>query len=781
MDLRYALRVFRRAPGFAAASVLCLALGIGSAAAIFCVADALVLRPLPYPNSSRLVVVFNRLSKLGIQRLPVNDQTFREYSAQNSVFESTSGFLLWDGTMYAGAEPEHVNVLDVMPTLFSMLGVRPAVGRPFDDHDVDVAILTYPLYARRFGADPKAIGATVRLDDRILKIVGVLPRGFEFTNGAEVPDLWTPMRPRANGRWGAVNMIARLRAGVSIASARSSMDALVRHLEQTLHLYRGPNGEDRGYGVRLVSLHEELFGEFRSATFVLMGAVGAVLLIVLANVANLILARAVSREKEFAVRRAVGASQWRLARQRMTETAVLIGGGAAMGTLAATWAVKVLVALSPERLPPVAVIGLGGRELAAVCAISVVLCIVFGLAPSVANPKRRSAPALVAAEAALATLLLISAGLLLKSFTSLSQIDPGFRAGNLLIMDVELPQFRYPLDRDRAEFANQVRTRLASLPGVLSATSGTRLPINGPEILARGGPFQIEGRPGGGAAQTARSQAIDVGYLRTLEIPLMAGRDFGGSDRAAAPLVAIVNQTLARQFFPEGGAIGHRIVTGSARSDASWMTIVGVAADVKAATLDEETLPQIYVPLAQHPSFFLAIAIRTGGDPLRLARAATGVVRGIDSQVAPMAVMPMQERVSGSLSQPRFRTVVVGFFAAAALFLAGMGTFAVVAHATSRRTREIGIRMALGADAAEVVRHVVLGGMRPVIAGIALGLGGALLTGRAMASLLFRVQPSDPWIFGLGAGLLTGIAVAACAVPAFRAARVQPAEALRAE
>jgi predicted permease len=788
-DLRFALRVVRRAPGFALAAILSLALGIGATTAIFSVADALLLRRLPYPNSDRLVMVFDQLRKLGINRLPLNDQTFRQYSAQDAVFESTSGFLSEDGTLITGTEPEHMMVLDVMPTMFQLLGVKPALGREFNSGDADVAVLSYPLYLRRFAADPSTIGRTVRLDDRSLKIVGVLPEGFEFN--VETPDLWIPMKPMENGRWGAVNMIARLKSGVSISAARTSMDALARHLEETLHLYRGPHGEDRGYAARLVPLHDEWLGEFRSTAGILLAAVGAVLLIVLVNVANLMLVHAVSREKEFAVRRALGASETRLVRQRITESAVLASIGGAVGTLASVWAIKALIALSPARLPAAAKIAIDARALGITLAISAVVCLIFGLAPTVAErrlkfglngvrPKLGAAPVLVIAEAALATLLLIEAGLLLKSFEAIRHVKAGFNGEDLLTMEVDLPAYRYPEERT-LEFFTQVREHISALPGVLAATSGSRLPINGAEILAHGGPFSIEGRSNGGVPLAARSQTVDLDYFRTLQIPLIAGRGFGSGDTATTLQVAIVNDTFARQFFSEGGVIGRRIVIGGARPNAPWMTIVGIAGDIKAATLDEQTLPHIYMPLAQHSSLWMALAARTTGDPLKIAREAAGVVHSVNPEVAPTAIMTMQQRISQSISRPRFETVITAFFAAVALFLAAVGIFGVVAHSTMRRTKEIGIRMALGADRGHLVCHVIVRGMRPVIVGIFLGIAGALALSASLASLLFQVKPADPWIIALAALALTGVAIAACLIPARRAARVNPSVALRTE
>jgi predicted permease len=331
------------------------------------------------------------------------------------------------------------------------------------------------------------------------------------------------------------------------------------------------------------------------------------------------------------------------------------------------------------------------------------------------------------------------------------------------------------------EFFTQVCERLSALPGVLAATSGSRLPIDGTDILGLGAPFSIEGRPNGAALQSARPQTVDLDYFRTLRILLIGGRVFGSGDTASAPRVAIVNDTFARQFFPEGCAIGHRIAIGGARPNAPWMTIVGTAGDVKAAALDEQTLPQIYMPLAQHPSLGMALAPRTAGDPLRIARTAAGVIRSIDPEIAPTAILSMQQRIARSISRPRFETAIVGSFVAAALFLAAVGIFGVVAHSTARRTKEIGTRLALGADQGRLVRHVILSGIRPVIAGIALGIGGALTLRPAVASLLFHMKPADPWIMASAALALSGVGVAACLIPARRTTRVNPVTALRAE
>jgi putative ABC transport system permease protein len=516
------------------------------------------------------------------------------------------------------------------------------------------------------------------------------------------------------------------------------------------------------------------------------------MLIALANVSNLLLVRAVSREREFAVRRAIGASEARLARQWIAEGAVLAAIGGSLGTIASVWGVRELVALSPAALPVMTKVSLDGRVLAMTLAIAAIVSILFGLTPFAAGRsnlrggyrKKRTAPALIAAEVALAMMLLISASLLLKSFASLRHVDAGFRPEHLLTMQIELPHVPYTEPRQRIAFYSALHDRLAALPGVIAASAVSRLPVNGSSVNSRGGnPFSIEGRPwdpNSAVPQLAHTQSADSDYFRTMRVPLLAGRVFSDADTASSEHVAVVNETLARGFFPKG-ALGEHIMLGAPRSGYPWLTIVGVVGDVKTAGLDEPTVPQFYQPLTQDASPWIAIALRTSGDPKQMIRATTAAIHSIDPDRPVYQIETMEQRIAATITQPRFEAAVVGFFGIAALFLAAIGIFGVVAHSTAQQTREIGIRIALGADSGRVVQHVMLAGLRPVLLGALIGIAGALAAGRILSTVLFHVKATDPATFLIAACVLGLVAAGACLGPARKASRIDPAAALGSE
>ena len=784
-DLRYALRGLARSPGFAIAAILTLALGIGAVTSIFSVADAVLLRPLPYPQSDRLVMVWEQLRSLNIDKMPPRFDTMGSFSTQ-PVFDSTAAVRLIDGTLTGAGEAARIVALEVSPDIFPILGVTPVIGRAFTEDESrhgGVAILTHTFFVKRFGGDASVVGRSVALNDRSLTITGVLPAGFAFIyTGSLAADLWIPIQPS-----GRVDMLARVRSGVSLGSAQSAMDAAAKHFDETAHPYRGPHGEDAGYRVKVSSLRDEILGSFRTTALVLMCAVAAVLLIACVNVANLLLVRAVAREKEFAVRRALGASPARLARQWLTEAAVIVAIGGTLGAIAAGWGVRLLIALNPVSFPGNTSIRVDGRALLFTLAISAAICLVFSLAPAVTKrdggTRSRGASTLVAVEAALAVMLLIGAGLLSKSFVMLTHVDTGFNSQHLLTMQVELHGPQYPEQR-QIEFYTKVREQIAALPAVISATASSRLPVNIGANMRGGSPFSIEGRawdPSGAVPQLANTQITDGEYFRTLQIPVAAGRGFNDTDTASAPFVAVVNETLARGFFPRGDAIGRRILLGAPQQNSKWLTIVGVVRDVKAAALDQPALPQFYTPLSQHASQYMELAIRTAGDPTLVARQAAAVVRAIEPGAPVYGVQTMEERVARTVSQPRFESAMLGFFAAAALFLAAIGIFGVVAHSVARRTKEIGIRMALGADRAEVVGPIVSHGLRPVAIGMITGVVAALAISRAISSVLFHVAGYDPQIILVAIATLLLVAIAACLIPARRASRIDPMHALRSE
>jgi len=795
-DIRYALRQLRRTSGFALAAVLTLALGIGANTAIFSVADAVLLRPLPYPHADRLVMVWDQLLKIGVRQLPTSLTNYDAYRAASGVFETTAIYRGDTRTLTGAGSAERIDVRSSSRGLLEMLGARMAIGRAFTSEDWrpqhnGVAMLSHKLFARRFGSNPAILGQTIRVDDRAYTVLGVM------APDAEDADVWIPLPPVIDPNTWQFRMLARLRAGVSIASAQASITAAARHLEETVHPYRGPNGEDPGYQAAVVPLREQLLGDYRSGTLILLGAVGLVLLVACVNVANLLVARAAAREKEIAVRRALGASSARLVRQWMTEAGVLAMLGGAAGVAASYAGVSALRALSPTDLPTIAKIGVDSRALLFTFAMSCVVCFLFGLAPSLAatrvnwglrgsRPRRRISSVLVTAEVALALVLLVGAGLLLKSFARLRAIDPGFRPDHLLTMQIQLSGPRHRDDRQRISYFSQLQESLRRLPGVTAASVVGWLPVARVGADTGGGnPFSIEGRawnPNGPVPQIAHTTAAGLDYFRTMGIPLLAGRVFTNSDTMDAAPVAVINQSLARGFFPGGDAIGHRILLGAPRPGAQWMTIVGIIGDLRTGALDQAPMPQFYWPVTQQaPASGAAVVLRTANEPLEMTREVAGVIRLLDPDQPVYNVTTMEQRVEESVGQPRFQTVLLGFFAVAALFLAAIGIYGVVAQSTTQRTKEIGIRMALGADATRVVASVLIDGLRPVLIGIALGSAGAAFMTRVLSSVLYHVTAHDPWTFVFAVIVLAAVAAAACVGPARRAALVDPLHALREE
>jgi putative ABC transport system permease protein len=794
-DTRYALRQLARAPGFSAAAILTLSLGIGANTAIFSVADAILLRPLPYPDASRLVMVWDQLLKIGVHQLPVSEVNFAAYRADGKVFDDAAIYRDDTRNLTGLGDAERVTVRSASPGLAEMLGIHSALGRGLmrDDWQPErnsVAILSHSLFTKRFGANLGTVGQAIRIDDRLYTVVGVMaPRQGDA-------DVWIPLPPVADRQMWQFHMMARLRPGMTIEAALASVRAAAAHIEQTIHPYRGPSGEDPGYHATVVALREQLLGDYRAGTLILLSAVAMVLLIACVNVANLLVARAAGRGREIAVRRALGASTRRLVRQWMTEAGVLalLGGGA--GVVASFWGVRLLRALSPSELPDVARIVVDGRAVAFTFALSCLVCLLFGLAPSLAAarmdwglrgsvPRRRLSSVLVTVEVAFALVLVVGAALLLKSFARLQHIDPGFRQDHLLTMKLQLSGQRYEESRQRIQFYSELRDRLAGLPGVVSASMVGWLPVaRAGEDTGGGNPFSLEGRswnPNGRVPQVAHTAVVGLDYFRTMSIPLRAGRVFTAGDALDAPAVAVINQTLARGFFPRGDALGHRILLGAPRPGARWMTIVGVIGDVRTGAIDTAPMPQFYWPLAQDNPVAMALVVRTVNDPLDAAREVSGAVRALDPDQAVYDVSTMELRFENSVGQPRFQTVLLAFFAAVALFLSAVGIYGMVAHATTQRTKEIGIRMALGADATRVVTSVLSYGLRPVALGIVLGFGGTITLGRFVSSILYQTAPHDPAVFALAAILLAAVAAAACLGPARRAARVDPTSALRLE
>jgi putative ABC transport system permease protein len=797
-NLRYGLRGLGRAPGFTCAAVLTLTLGVGANTAIFSVVDALLLRPLPYPESDRLVMVWDQLQKYGLPRRSPEYHTADAYRHIENIFESTGGIFWFDETLRTDGGAEHVSVMTVSKEVFPMLAPIAAEGRIFASEEYRagaerVVMLGHSLYMKRFGGDRAIIGKSLRIGQTSRRVVGVMSPAFEFSLRSGNVDLWIPVPLDTRLSWGnATRMIARLKPGVSLETAQAALSVAAKHVDETEHPYAGLNGEDAGYGVKVVTLHEQLLGEFRVVTLILLCAVTAVLLIACVNVANLLLARAVSREKETAIRRALGATRGQLMAQWLSESAVLAFLGGALGSVAAVWGVKLLVRLSPAALPGVAKISVDGRALAFTLAISCIACFLFGLAPTLAAGRmawgtrgstrhsRRASSLLVTAEVSLAMTLMIGAGLLLKSFSRLVHVNPGFNPSHLLIIRTQSMRNQSPAQK--ARFYAELREKLAQLPGVTSATTGD-LPLRGGGINSGSGdPFGVRGRSydtaTGPVTQFAQLPSVGIDYFSTLQIPLRAGRVFNAGDSIGEfPKAVIVNETLARAFFPQG-AVGQPIGVPppcrDTKCDFVWTTIVGVVGDVKTRALDLTTLPAIYLP--QPTDDFI---LRTAGEPLSMTHTAVSVIHSMANDIAVLEPLTMEDRISATIGQPQFATVLVALFAAAALFLAAIGIFGVVAHSTAQRTHEIGIRIALGADGGHIIQTVMFGGILPVAVGLGLGLAGALVFSRILTGVLFQVTATDLPSYVYAAVVLILSAFAACLGPALRAMTVDPVIALR--
>lgn len=791
-DLRFGLRLWRRSPGFAAAALFTLAFGIGANTAVFSVVDAALLRTLPYRDASRLVMVWDQLPKLGIERLPTSFGNYFDYLRGNHVFTGLAAFRYANLTVESAGNPERLPGMAVSANLFEVLGVSPQVGRAFGNKEIRTAILSHSFWLTRYGADPAAVGRSVRINDSSYTIIGVMPADFGFTTDpANHPEVWIPleMQPDPQRVTGGLLLIGRLQPGVTLAAARAGMDALGRKLEETYHLYRGPHGEDAGYRLAVVPLRDELFGHFRTGLLVLSGAVACLLLIACVNVAGLMLARSENRRQEMAIRSALGAGRGRLARQLLSESVTLALAGGVLGSLLAAGSVRALVRLGPAAIPALVNVRLDLRVLAFTLILCVTSGLLFGLAPALSITRRlhgaretarrsRLGSLLVTIETALALSLLIGATLLAQSFVRLTHVDPGFNPRYLFTLRIDLPEAQYGDARRMAAFYEDLTRRIADLPGVTSAAVTSRLPLSG----GRGGdPFSIEGRPWS-SAQIAHFQVASPAYFRTMQIPLVEGRLPGEQDTPNAAPIVVINRKMARAFWPYESPIGKRVMIGAGRPGARWLTVAGVVGDIQDSSLDAAPIAQIYAPLAQAPGTqAMNVVVRTAADPLAEALPAASQVRSMDPALAVYGVDTLARRLEKSTAQPRFQSVLLSLFAVGALGLAAIGLYGVVAHRVANRRREIGVRVALGAGNRQVLGMIVRQSMMPVVSGMLLGACLTLALRTILASLLFATRPTDPAAFG-GAALALGlVAVAACLLPARKVAHIDPAAVLRME
>ena len=797
-DVAYSLRRLRKAPGFALVAVATLALGIGANAAIFSAVNAVLLRPLPFAEPGRLVVV-NHVWKG--RPVVVSPQNFLDFESETRSFDALAVYDTDSATLTGRGEPVQLATGETSVAFFDVLRVTPAVGRGFRPGENEpghnrVVVLSQGLWRERFGADPAVVGQSVILDGMPHTIVGVAPPGFDFPRGRA---LWRPLeydarfRTQSRGAW-YLSAIGRLRPGASTDSARAEAETIGARLAAAY-----PDANE-GLGLTVRPLLEAMVGKVRTPLLVLLGAVGLVLLIACANVANLLLSRAAAREGELAVRSAMGAGRGRLVRQLLTEASVLGLLGAAAGLVVAAWSGELILALEPRDVPRLDQIRLDPVVVAFTLGCALLTTVVFGTIPAILATRRSSVVGLreggrgllsgrggrmrrglAVAEMALAVTLLAGAGLLLRSFSELSRVDPGFRSDSVLVFHLGLPDGRYPEGSPRTMFYSRMLETLGALPGVQSAAATMAVPLRG---FGFSFSFAVDGRPEVPPAQqpTLETRVVTASYFRTLGIPVVSGREFAETDDASAPRVVVISREAVRRHFPGQDPIGQRIRLGwGPAEDKVGGIVVGVVGDVKEAGLDEQHPAEVYLPYAQKPVGGMDVVLRTSVPPVSLAPAVRGAVHDLDPDLPVARIEPLARIVSASIAQPRFYTALLTAFAGTALLLAALGLFGVISVGVSQRTREIGVRMALGARSGDVLRLVLREAAILAGVGIAAGLATALALSRTLSTLLFNLGPRDPLTFAAAPLVLLLTTLVAAWVPARRAARVDPIEALRSE
>lgn len=803
-DIRYALRRLRGTPGFTAIALLTLALGIGANTAIFTVINAVLLQPLPYRDPGRLVLLTERLPQFPI--IHVSYLNYRDWRAQSHSFSAVSAVRNLQMTLTGSGEPERLVAQMANANIFELLGVQAARGRTFLAQEdtpgaAGVAMISHGLWQRRFGGAESVLGQSLTLDNKPYTVVGVLPAGFQLLQ--QTPDVITPLEPWAktlpdDRSWHpGIQPIARLRPGVKLEEARAEMTTIARRLEQQYPEF------DTGTGANVNLMQEQMVANVRPALLMILGAVGFVLLIACTNVANLLLARATARQREIAVRSAIGASRWRVIRLVLTESVVLSLLGAAFGLMLAEASVPPLLRLGASSLPATGATGIDATVLLFTTVLAVVSGLIFGLAPalhmaaldlrSALNQSDRGAVglgvqrargALVVSEVALAMLLLVGAGLLIRSFDRLSRVAPGFAVDHILIADLPVSAAAHPEAAERMNFFDRIVERAAALPGVRSAGAASFLPVSGNGSVIH---FNIQGRPPKTPHEyvMANYRVVSPGYLAAMGIPLLKGRMITDADREGAPTVVVINATMARAYFPNESPLGKYLQLGATPDkDTPWMEIVGVVGDVK-QSLASEAPTEMYVPYRQAdkvlPVFGLSLVLRTSNDPRSLAGSLAGAVHEIDANQPLVKFRTMEENMAASVAQPRFRTVLLAILAGLALLIAAVGIYGVMSFAVTQRTREIGTRIALGSTPAQVFKLVIRDGLRLTLIGVVLGLIAGAAFARYLSSLLFQVGAVDPLAIAVVTMLLIAVALTACYIPARRATRVDPTVALRYE
>src|SRR5262245_17257536 len=796
-DLRYGARMLMKNPGFTLIAGFTLALGIGSITTVFSIVNGYLLRPLPFPDSERLVMI----DEISAQRGPMGGISFAnllDWREQNQVF---TGIAAWGGgdyTLTGDGDPEQLPGMSISYNTFEILGVSPMLGRSFRDeedrpeHDM-VVILGHGLWERRFGAKPQIIGQTITINNRPRTVIGVMPPGFKYPERAE---LWLPLALDTR-RWTRANhglaCFARLKPGVTLAQAQADMNSVARRIEEQNPV------TNKGMGVTLIKMRDSLIvASTRTAVLILFGVVGVVLLIACANVANLLLARGSARRREVAIRAALGAGRWRIFRQLLTESFLLGVIGGVFGLALAFWGIDLVLAGIPNELPFYVKFNIDNRVLGFTAGISLLTAVVFGTAPALQASQvnlnetlkeggRGAAGAsyhrlrrlLVITEVALSLILLIGAGLLMRGFLRLQGVNPGFKPENVLTMRIGLPRSNYDTPEKRSIFFQELIERVEALPGVQEAGGTSNLPLRG----TWGRSLWVEGVPvlSVGQSPTINHNVITPGYFKAMGIPIMMGRDFTDADKRDGLKVTIIDERLAREYWPNQSPLGKRIRFSPPENNEPWSAIVGVVGNVKNESLSLTQSKSVYLPHSQFSIGGMALAVRAAASPESLAPAIRDQVKRMDPNLPLTQVLTMTEVVSLSIYRPRLMVSLFGVFAGVALLLASVGIYGVMSYSVAQRTHEIGVRMALGAQRGDVLRLIVAQGMNLIVVGAAIGLAGALAFTRLIQSLLFEVTTTDPVTFGLVAALLGIVALLACYIPARRATKVDPMVALRAE
>src|SRR5215213_2058499 len=801
-DLRFALRGLLKHPAFTAIAIVTLALGIGGSTSIFTVVDAALLRGLPYKSPDRLYHLWEQTPQQAYPKREFSYPDYQDYQ-QNNVFEGLAGYSGGGAILSGLGDPENLNAPRVTANFFSVLGVDALLGRTFQSGEdaqggPRVTVLTYGLWQRRFGGDPGVIGRAITLNGNSYTIIGVLPANFQFA--LRPSDLFVPYQPTQNKLtrrfMHGTNVIGRLKDDKSASEAQSEMDLIAGRIDQQY------NDSHAGVKARVVPLQEEVIGNVRPILMVLLGAVGFVLLIACANVASLLLTRSLSRQKEVAIRSALGASRWRVIRQLLTESILLSLAGGVAGLLIAYWAVPALIAVLPQSqlnaMPFLASLRIDAGILTFSVVLSLLTGLVFGLAPALQSSRldlnealkeggrqtsagtgHRLRSAMVVTEIALAVVLLVGAGLMMKSLLRLLQTNIGFQTENLLTMAVILPPAKYPETNQQINFNDQLRQRVQSLPGVVGAGTVNILPVNSGNTTR----FYIDGDPvpAPGKETEANIRTISDGYFKTLGVPLLAGRTFDERDAADKPGVVIIGKTIADRMFAGRDPVGMRIRYSSIQDQP--VLIVGVVGDVKITGIDEAVRPVLYYPYRQNSSTFASLVARTDTDPTALAAAIRNEIRGLEPDAAILNVRTMEEMIAQTPASfmRRFPALLISIFAGVALLLASIGIYGVVSYSVSQQTHYIGVRMALGASPADILKMVLKQGLLLALLGVGIGVGAALGLMRLLSTLLYQVSATDVGTFAIVTGTLFVVALLACFLPARRATKVDPLVALRYE